>query len=294
MNLGDKIKKARLEQGLKQTELASGICTQATISNLENNTSIPTLVILFQIGTRLNLELSELSEYAIEQISPTVVVFKQVQALRSQFKLKEACDLLKDQLKFEDLKTNQEKKQYYYYLGITSLLGYNEISDAQYNFQLGLNLETDKQREFLDILLTNGIGLAYFMNSEEDKALTYFEKSMVELDQFVNQTNSLRESIEIMKLYYTSAKFYSAIKQYAKALNLCDLGIALQKREHANYDLDRLYYEKAFNLVHLGELQGAKDYYYYAGALSKLSGNKILSEVIEKDREAFNMGQVSY
>lgn len=287
--LGDKIKKIRLEHGLTQAELADGICTQASISNLENNTSTPSLMILLEIGNRLNIELNELSEYAVEQVNPIYTIFKQVQDLRSQFKLKEACDLLNKEIDVKELKTNQEKKQYHYYLGITSLLGYNKISDATYNFNLGLQLEVEPQLEFLDILITNGIGLAYFMNLEENKALTYFEKSLTGLHEFVKRTVSLDESIEITKLYYTSANFYSKIKEYNKAINLCTLGIKVQQKYHINYDLERLYYEKAFNLAQLGKLTEARENYSFAESLAKMVGNDLVVEVIQKDRKHFNI-----
>lgn len=293
INLGEKIKKIRLEKGLTQAELAEGICTQASISNLEKNTSVPSLLILLEIGNRLNIEFSELSEYAVEQASPAVTVFKKVQNLRSQFKLKEAYSLVQE-LDVNDLKTNHEKKQYYYYLGITSLLGYNKISDATYNFNLGLNLETETHLEFLDILITNGIGLAYFMESEHEKALTYFEKSLILLDGFLEQTDSSIENGEVLKVYFTSAKFYSEIGNYNKALSLCELSIALQKKLNMNYELDRLYYEKAFNLIQLGERKGGKEYYYYASVLSKLSDNDVLSKVIKKDMATFDLGVFPY
>lgn len=293
INLGEKIKKIRLEKGLTQAELAEGICTQASISNLEKNVSVPSLLILLEIGNRLNIEFSELSEYAVEQASPAVTVFKKVQNLRSQFKLKEAYSLVQ-KLDVNDLKTNHEKKQYYYYLGITSLLGYNKISDATYNFNLGLNLETETHLEFLDILITNGIGLAYFMESEHEKALTYFEKSLILLDGFLEQTDSSIENGEVLKVYFTSAKFYSEIGNYNKALSLCELSIALQKKLNMNYELDRLYYEKAFNLIQLGERKGGKEYYYYASVLSKLSDNDVLSKVIKKDMATFDLGVFPY
>lgn len=293
INLGEKIKKIRLEKGLTQAELAEGICTQASISNLEKNASVPSLLILLEIGNRLNIEFSELSEYAVEQASPAVTVFKKVQNLRSQFKLKEAYSLVQ-KLDVNDLKTNHEKKQYYYYLGITSLLGYNKISDATYNFNLGLNLETETHLEFLDILITNGIGLAYFMESEHEKALTYFEKSLILLDGFLEQTDSSIENGEVLKVYFTSAKFYSEIGNYNKALSLCELSIALQKKLNMNYELDRLYYEKAFNLIQLGERKGGKEYYYYASVLSKLSDNDVLSKVIKKDMATFDLGVFPY
>ncbi|CCO13055.2 helix-turn-helix family protein [Carnobacterium maltaromaticum LMA28] len=53
--LGDVIKEKRLAKGLKQGELAEGICTQATISNLENKSGMPNLPILIAIANRLDI-----------------------------------------------------------------------------------------------------------------------------------------------------------------------------------------------------------------------------------------------
>lgn len=50
----------RKEKGYSQKELAQGICTQATLSRLENNGQIPTLKILIQLCNRLELPLGEL------------------------------------------------------------------------------------------------------------------------------------------------------------------------------------------------------------------------------------------
>lgn len=294
INLGDKIKELRVKQGMTQKELANGICTQASVSNLENNTSVPSLVILLAIGERLNIEFSELTEYALEQASPSVAVFKRVQNLRSQFKLQEAHDYIKNELNLELLKTSHEKKQYYYYLGITSLLGYDKISDAIYNFNLGLSVEVDPHLEFLDVLITNGIGLAYYMDSENEKALTYFEKSLNELDEFTKGPISLVDSIELTKLYYTSAKFYSKIEEYEKAINLCVLGIKIQKFHNISYDLDRLYYEKAFNLVKLGKLKEAQESYGLAAALAKMDQKELVLETIRDDMKQFNLGVCPY
>lgn len=292
--LGDKIKEIRIKKGLTQADLANGICTQASISNLENNTSTPSLVILLAIGERLNIEFSELTEYALEQANPAIMVFKKVQILRSQFKLKEAHDFLIKEIKLEELKTNHEKKQYYYYLGITSLLGYNKISDAIYNFNLGSSVEVEPHLEFFDVLITNGIGLAYFMDSEDEKALTYFEKSLSELEEFTKQSFSLADSIELTKLYYTTANFYSKIEEYKKAIELCTLGINIQKLHHINYDLERLYYEKAFNLVQLGSLKEAKENYGLAAALAKMDENELVLNVIREDMKKFNLGKIPY
>lgn len=293
MLLGDLIKAKRLENGLTQAELAAGICTQASISNLEKNQRIPPLMTLLAIGNRLNLNFDELSDYAIEQENPTSDVFNRVRTLRKQFKLKEAYDLIIEELPLDKLKTYHKKKQYYYYLGITGLLGYNKISEAHYNFNLALSSESEPNLDFYDILTINGIGLAYYFESEEEKARTYFEKSLVQLDQFMSQMVSLDESIEITKLYYATAKFYSEIKEYSKAVDLCSLGIQVQLDQHVNYELEMLYYEKAFNLAKLNEKSEAEECYYYAAALAKMINNTMVVETIKENIIKFRLNSTN-
>lgn len=293
MLLGDLIKAKRLENGLTQAELAAGICTQASISNLEKNQRIPPLMTLLAIGNRLNLNFDELSDYAIEQENPTSDVFNRVRTLRKQFKLKEAYDLIIEELPLDKLKTYHKKKQYYYYLGITGLLGYNKISEAHYNFNLALSSESEPNLDFYDILTINGIGLAYYFESEEEKARTYFEKSLVQLDQFMSQMVSLDESIEITKLYYATAKFYSEIKEYSKAVDLCSLGIQVQLDQHVNYELEMLYYEKAFNLAKLNKKSEAEECYYYATALAKMINNTMVVETIKENIIKFRLNSTT-
>lgn len=294
LTIGDKIKEMRLKKGLTQAELAEGICTQASISNLESNASMPSLLLLLEIGSRLHIEFSELSDYVFQTKNPSTVVFEQVRLLRSQFKDKEAYELLKEKMSVDKLETAYDLQHYYYYIGITNLIGNSEFSDALYHFTLALSVENDGNNGFLDVLITNGIGLTYFMQKEQDKALTYFEKSLTQLDHYLNQPVPVKENIEIMKIYFTTAKFYSEIGEYNRALELCNLGIALQKSEHTNYDLDRLYYEKAFNLFQLGNQKKAEKYYFCASLLAQMSGNKILTEVIKKDMLVFNMPVYPY
>lgn len=293
MLLGDLIKAKRLENGLTQAELAAGICTQASISNLEKNQRIPPLMTLLAIGNRLNLNFDELSDYAIEQENPTSDVFNRVRTLRKQFKIKEAYDLIIEELPLDKLKSYHKKKQYYYYLGITGLLGYNKISEAHYNFNLALSSESEPNLDFYDILTINGIGLAYYFESEEEKARTYFEKSLVQLDQFMSQMVSLDESIEITKLYYATAKFYSEIKEYSKAVDLCSLGIQVQLDQHVNYELEMLYYEKAFNLAKLNKKSEAEECYYYATALAKMINNTMVVETIKENIIKFQLNSAN-
>ena len=58
--IGEEVKSKRLNRGLTQSQLAEDICTQATISNLENGASVPTISILLKLAERLNIEFSNI------------------------------------------------------------------------------------------------------------------------------------------------------------------------------------------------------------------------------------------
>ncbi|WP_449621019.1 helix-turn-helix domain-containing protein [Robertmurraya sp. Marseille-Q9965] len=57
-NLGQAIKDLRQAVGLSQEELASGICNQAQISNLENNNAMPSAMLLNQIANKLGVDMN--------------------------------------------------------------------------------------------------------------------------------------------------------------------------------------------------------------------------------------------
>lgn len=292
--IGEEIKKKRLEKGFTQAEVAENICTQATVSNLENKGSIPSISILLKLADKLDMELNNIVEYAIERESGYNQVFKEVRELCSKVRHKDAYELLKSTIELDNLETIYEAKLYYYYMGITSLMGLESPSDVIYYFNQVLSSESEKSNDFLDVSSTNGIGIAYFMQRENDKALTYFERSLEQLDELFTMIDTLANSPEIAKIYYNSAKFYSAIGEYNKAVNLCTLGISLLKSEGLSYYLDSLLYEKAFNLMKLGEKEKSKKYYLHSIVMADSNGNKILMDVIKNDALEYGIESYKY
>ena len=141
--LGEVIKEKRLEKGLKQSELADGICTQATISNLENKSGMPNLPILVAIGNRLGIAFSELSDYTLTTTNYTVAIFNQVKQLCATYRHKEAHDVLVKEIDIKLLEKSEERKKYYYYLGLTELIANKNFKDAYYYFNLVLVDKSD-------------------------------------------------------------------------------------------------------------------------------------------------------
>lgn len=293
-HLGKKIKEQRLKKGLTQIELAEDICTQATISNLENETSLPSLSILLAVGDRLNIDFSDIYEYVSINSTSYSDIFKQVQKYCETENYKEAYKILKEQIDFTKLESVYELKQYYYYVGITSLLGYQHFSDAHYNLNLALSSDSGRNSDFFDVMATNGIGIAYDMISDKEKAQTYFEKTLILLDEVLFTVKSIHNRFEIVKIYFNIAKFYSSIEDYQQAIDLSELGIRLLEEEKAVFYLDYLFYEKSLNLFKLGHKEKATENYFYAAALAKISKNTELQSTIKKDMEEFSIEGYNY
>lgn len=292
--IGTIIKKKRTQLKLTQAELADGICTQATISNLEKKGNLPSISILLKITERLSIEFNEVYEYTLENQNKYSKVFKEIRHLCGRRQHKKAFQLLAEEVEFNQLDTIYEMKQYYYYMGITSLIGFNEFSDAIYYFNQALASDSGKSLDFLDVCAVNGIGVAYDENNEYDKALTYFEKSISQLDDLLAIIDTMNNSLEIAKIYYNTAAFYSKIGRYTQAINLCSLGIQLLQNESLSYFLDYLFYEKAFNLMKIGKQEEAEKHYLYALVLADIDNNQHIIDVVKSDLEKYNLNEYNY
>ncbi|MDW5524973.1 helix-turn-helix transcriptional regulator [Carnobacterium maltaromaticum] len=292
--LGEVIKEKRLEKGLKQSELADGICTQATISNLENKSGMPNLPILVAIGNRLGIAFSELSDYTLTTTNYTVAIFNQVKQLCATYRHKEAHDVLVKEIDIKLLEKSEERKKYYYYLGLTELIANKNFKDAYYYFNLVLVDKSDLNVSLIDVLATNGIGIAYVLESELEKALTYYEKALNQLEKLIENFGEILDSADITTVYFNSAKFYSQIENYGKAVDLCNLGITIQQMNHTNSELDRLFYEKAFNLVKIGEMKEAEKFYFHAASVASLNGNDVVVKAIKMDMKEFKISGYKY
>ena len=203
--IGEEIKSKRLKRGLTQSQLAENICTQATISNLENGASVPTISILLKLAERLNIEFSNIYDYTLNSENKNNPIFKEVRELCSKVKHKEALELLETRIKFDELETIYDRKLYYYFMGITNLMSKKNPNDSIYYFNQVLDSEIERSHDFLDVSATNGIGIAYDLQNESDKALTYFDRSLNQLDELFTLIDTINESPEIAKIYYNTA-----------------------------------------------------------------------------------------
>ncbi|WP_413497046.1 helix-turn-helix domain-containing protein [Carnobacterium maltaromaticum] len=290
--IGAKIKSKRLAKKLTQAELAADICTQATISNLENKDRLPTISVLLKITNRLDMEFSEVYAYTSGKSANHTQIYQKIRDLCRIQKHQEAYDLITTTIQLDQLETNSDIKRYYYYLGITGVIGYGKISDGIYYFNQALSKKENEQIDYLDISALNGLAIAYDINNEDDKALNYYQQSLTKLEGLPLLIESIKDKIEIAKVYYNTAKFYSKIEDYYKAVELCTLGIKILRNQNLTYYLDYLLYEKGFNLMHIKKIDEAEKYYLYALILADIHKNQHILDVITNDVKLYRIKNV--
>lgn len=274
---GDIIRSVRKQKKLSQVTLAAGICTQGTVSNIENKNVCDSLEILDAICKRLNLSLESVLDDNDEKKLTTLL--NHIEELCNTFKHKEAHALLKElSIDVSDFQNKELELRWFYFMGITNLIGFNNTTDSLFYFYRADEL--GDSNSIYAILSVNSLGIVYEMANELDKAQVYYEKS---IDMLKKMTITI--PIEATKIYFNTAKFYSLTKKYDLAFDLALQGLALNRSYQSLYMLDLLAYEAAFNDFMRSTDMTVPDF-SSAKAFAMFNDNQSLLNVIADDEKS--------
>ncbi|MBP2099036.1 helix-turn-helix domain-containing protein [Enterococcus rivorum] len=276
--LGNKFREARKKQRLSQTALAAGICTQTTVSKIENRNRCESLDIFYslclKLGVAVNDYLAENKEQELERI------LDEVEVLCIGFKPELGYKMLSNYFVDVSQLPDSLAIKYFYYMGATRTLSMNGFKEAL--FYLSQAEKLIQKNNIYNIMSTNAIGITYLLSESMEKAQPYFEKANQMLQEFPE------DALPAIAcgLYYNLAKYYSELKEYQKSIELCDAGIKLSRKEETNIYLDALLYEKAYNEFYLnGTAESYKTAYYFTRFIEN---QHILGHVI-KDMERYDI-----
>lgn len=292
MDLGTFMKSARKSKGFKQKDLAEGICTQATISNLEKNTGLPSIQTLVALSDRLSIDFSMLVEYLPNKNSKIELFQVAKEFLRKQDYV-ELKKVVTKTIKPNELTTN-EVKEYRYFAGMVALYGEKNFNEALYQFNVGLHEGYNNKTRMIETLTLNGIGMAYFLNKEVEKAEIYIKKAVSQLDEMTSGNLQLGDLNEGVLIYSTTASYYSYMKDYKKANNLYMKAINLQKRVSVLFGVDKIYYERGVNLAKMGDLTQAKKMFFIGLGIAEMNANNLLIDEILEAAKSFGFESIQY
>ncbi|WP_317914368.1 helix-turn-helix transcriptional regulator [Carnobacterium maltaromaticum] len=292
MDLGTFIKSARKAKGFRQKDLAEGICTQATISNLEKNTGLPSIKTLVALSDRLSIDFNMLVEY-LPNKNTKIELFQVAKELLRKQDYVELKKVLKTTINPNDL-TTSEIKEYRYLKGMIALYGEKKFNEALYQFNVGLQEGNNKKTWMIETLTINGIGMTYFLNNEVEKSTIYIKKAVDQLDEMASGSLQLGDLNEGALIYSTTASYYSYMKDYKKANSLYMKAINLQKRVIELFGLDKIYYERGVNLAKMGDLKQAEKLFFIGLGIAEINENKVLIDELLEAAKHFGFKSIQY
>lgn len=279
------VKKRRKELKMSQVELAKGICTQGTISNIEKHRGLPSTNIISELADRLGIQI-DVFEVVKEEQQSIESLLKQASKLCAHGENVKAYYQLREVMHLKNTLEDADKKKYCYYLGTCYYSVFSDSVEAEHIFSEAID-DLKKANDIEDVLLFLGMGIVNFENGNKEEAFKWFENCLVALrkDSFSVKYNTR----ELLKIYYHLAKYYSLNLDYLKSIELCDIGLYWANELDSTYYLGHLLYEKGYNLVKLDELSEGRLYYNMALAQSVVCRYDALQTLIRRDSEKFKL-----
>lgn len=251
MLLGHVIMERRKKLGYSQAELAKGICTQATISKMENKNIPPLVDILIKICMRLHLTPNQvLSEFTNPVDDEIADLFKQVNRNINAMNYKEAKRIFK-KINIKKLKS-ERLPLYHYDAGMIAFNYDNNTDDAQFEFNLVLQNHDDINDDdnfLIEALSLNGLGLVYESKNDKNKAKYYFDKAYTMITDL-----PLKTTIElngVLAIIRNVAEFYAKYKDYRYSNQLIAKSLQRLSDAHPVPSVEYAYFAMARNLYYI-------------------------------------------
>lgn len=232
---GEKIRNKRLDLGLTQTELGSGICTQATISHIENRNHVPRVKTAQLVCKRLNLILDDnLLLKTNDDYHENITACFSLYLLRKPVKLRQKLE----QIKYSKLKDPYLISQYYL------MIAYLEYCTRKYEASYRATLLAQEQlskhpHAYFELIVLVNLMVISSKKKDDKKVVTY---GQLAYNLAIKLTpTSANESTVLTNSLYDIAEVYQLWNYDNLALKIINLII----KNHRAYLLELSVYGKA-------------------------------------------------
>lgn len=216
-SIGYIIKQERLNQKIKQSVLAKGICSTSYLSKIENNSTAPSEELINFLLKRLNLKIEKLSS---EEENEFITSFS---------------ELYKDALIQRDKKWIRTSLEEFslrksYFLQLNNFYTYNlymfrlllilneEIDILQSAYEVIIQTEEnfDEKQRFLANL---NLGIYFYLHGDYYKALGRLEKSLKFVNNVSNEEWEVADFHNVLSsIYFKCNEFFNTINHASKSL----------------------------------------------------------------------------
>lgn len=268
--LGAKIKQARKQKGLSQSQLAQGICTQATVSLIEKNNQLPSMPILTRICDRLDITLTDVIE---DDNQTLTAIFNQLDRLFSAGDFEKARTVLNN-IGIKQLQDDYDKKRYYYYLGMLAELFENDVDDAIFNFELVAHQFDNDLPDIYAALALAHLAELYQQKNDDHQAVAFVNQALNYLGRLPDETGQhFEQHVQIAQRCLT---VLIANEKWESARRLVDETLALIQGQHSTYQLGQMYCQSVAIYLAAGQIELATRQLYLAYSLALMQDDQQL------------------
>ena len=245
----------RKRLGYSQVALSKGICTQSTLSKFESNGQVPSLTILAQLCDRLRLTIDDLSKDNTSSIRYMRSLLDQIELALMIEHFPQAVSNLK-KIRLEELKSPQDRMQYYYLKGMIYTLTNNNASTSLFNFTKILDELDEQHRTIFSPLAYLGSGILYARQNSMEHADFFFSKVIAFLRSKADEDLAGVDRnyyLRIVTMMYYAAEYHSLNKRLEVSNQVLEATIKICASNHVTYFLPRIKLLEANNAIELGE-----------------------------------------
>ncbi|MBN8193969.1 helix-turn-helix transcriptional regulator [Bacillus sp. NTK074B] len=278
--IGTKIRELRKVIGLTQGELADGICTQALISRMEKGDIYPSATALYQISTKLGVDVNYFFEIGkTPRLDYVKEVERQLRKLRIKHQYAEMMEMVRNEENNPLFKDDENAQLLGWHKGIYQ---FEIVKDQEAAFELlhkAFELTATPKKALsereLEILLT--LGAFEFSNENYQKSLEYYTK----VRHALSKTDWLQDKSIYTRLLYNFARVYTRVGNYEESIHYCNRAIKWIIKEEHMYGFAQLHYHLGYNLELMGNVKEAIPYYEKAAAFFDIQNNEEFVQFIK-------------
>jgi HTH-type transcriptional regulator, pleiotropic regulator of extracellular virulence genes len=225
--LGAEIKSLRQQLGIRQNELAKGICHQSEISRIESGKIYPRVDVLNKIALKLRVSvqyfLSILSNERNEYINETIEYILFLNRIR---RFQEIYELTNSELKMNG---NLHNEYFNCFLLWQNTIAKSKLNKMSFDKSIEILIKLTEsnnlflRENFLDLRILNSIAIMYAENHCFEKSLV-FHKTILDTD-----VKSEQYPIFKSKVIYNYSKSLYILGRYTESINTIKQGLKICK-----------------------------------------------------------------
>lgn len=239
-NLGDILRETRISHQLSQIETSDNICSQSTLSEIENNKYNPSTQLLIDLCQRMSISFEEIILAQNFKVCRDIQLNKRISTLYNAHNYQDLNLFLVRKRVLADVQTDKHTQAYYFYLSLCALHLDHKLDHTKELIKLSLASSNNSRKQTTLTRLGNII-LAYIYSKQNLRS-----SSIQQIKMALNNIENVKYEENLNIIYFVAALSYFQISRYKPALDMVRRGINFSQRNASAFMLINNFYLLAY------------------------------------------------